>query len=44
MFTKLQENKHVRGMNMIISVINQKGGVAKITSTFNIAGNLASEG
>lgn len=29
---------------MIISVINQKGGVAKTTSTFNIAGNLAGEG
>lgn len=29
---------------MIISIINQKGGVAKTTSTFNIAGNLASEG
>lgn len=29
---------------MIISVINQKGGVAKTTSTFNLAGNLANEG
>jgi len=29
---------------MIISIINQKGGVAKTTSTFNIAGNLANEG
>ncbi|HHT98348.1 MAG TPA: ParA family protein [Clostridiales bacterium] len=29
---------------MIISVINQKGGVSKTTSVFNIAGNLAGEG
>lgn len=29
---------------MIISIINQKGGVAKTTSTFNIAGNLAKDG
>lgn len=29
---------------MIISIINQKGGVAKTTSTFNIAHNLAKEG